>query len=55
MSESKKNRIIEALHWSVRAGVKILESGGSSVDAVEAAVCVLEDCEYFNAGKGFNN
>ncbi|MDQ0884532.1 isoaspartyl peptidase/L-asparaginase [Peribacillus sp. V2I11] len=34
------------------AGKKIVDSGGSSVDAVEAAVRVLEDSPLFNAGKG---
>lgn len=35
----------------------ILERGGSSLDAVEAAIISLEDCPLFNAGKGavFNN
>ncbi len=28
------------------------QSGGSAVDAVEAAVCVFENNEYFNAGRG---
>ena len=34
------------------AGSKILAAGGSSLDAVEAAVRVLEDNPNFNAGKG---
>lgn len=34
------------------AGWKILEQGGSSVDAVEAAVVILEDNPLFNAGTG---
>lgn len=43
----------QALH----AGYAILESGGTSVDAVQAAVMHLEDFPLFNAGKGavFNN
>ena len=32
----------------------ILKSGGSSVDAVEAAINVLEDREITNAGYGSN-
>lgn len=32
----------------------ILKSGGSSVDAVEAAIKVLEDREITNAGYGSN-
>jgi beta-aspartyl-peptidase (threonine type) len=34
------------------AGWKILEQGGSSLDAAEAAVVVLEDNPLFNAGTG---
>jgi L-asparaginase / beta-aspartyl-peptidase len=39
------------------AGYTILQAGGSSLDAVEAAVASLEDFPLFNAGKGavFNN
>ena len=34
------------------AGSKVLASGGSSLDAVEATIRVLEDNPNFNAGKG---
>lgn len=34
------------------AGVELLRSGGSALDAVEAAVLVMEDSPVFNAGKG---
>ncbi len=45
------------LQTALEAGYKILEDGGSSLDAVEAAVASLEDFPLFNAGKGavFNN
>ncbi|MBK8954699.1 MAG: isoaspartyl peptidase/L-asparaginase [Saprospiraceae bacterium] len=33
-------------------GERILESGGSSMDAVEQVIIYMEDCPYFNAGKG---
>ena len=48
-----KMRLNDALH----AGYDILNDGGSSLDAVEAAIKVLEDSPLFNAGKGavFNN
>jgi beta-aspartyl-peptidase (threonine type) len=42
----------DGLERSLRAGYEILEKGGSSLDAVEAAVRVLEDDPHFNAGKG---
>jgi beta-aspartyl-peptidase (threonine type) len=37
---------------AARAGHAILEQGGSALDAVVAAVCVLEDDPQFNAGRG---
>ena len=42
----------ETLEHSLRAGHAILKKGGSSLDAVEAAIVVLEDSPLFNAGKG---
>jgi beta-aspartyl-peptidase (threonine type) len=41
-----------ALEQSLQAGYDILKKGGSSLDAVEASVRVLEDDPHFNAGKG---
>jgi beta-aspartyl-peptidase (threonine type) len=40
------------LEQALRAGHTVLASGGASVDAVAAAVVVLEDSPWFNAGKG---
>lgn len=40
------------LDAALEAGAKVLKAGGSSLDAVEAAVRVLEDNPLFNAGKG---
>ena len=37
---------------ALRAGWEILQHGGSSLDATEAAVRVFEDDPLFNAGKG---
>ncbi|MFD7665823.1 isoaspartyl peptidase/L-asparaginase family protein [Streptomyces sp. NPDC059788] len=42
----------DGLADALRAGQKVLDKGGSSVAAVEAAVRTLEDNEMFNAGKG---
>jgi beta-aspartyl-peptidase (threonine type) len=41
-----------ALQRSLDAGRQVLENGGSSLDAVAAAVQVLEDDPLFNAGRG---
>lgn len=37
---------------AVRTGWQVLQQGGSAVDAVEAAVCVMEDDPNFDAGHG---
>jgi len=41
-----------ALKEALDAGYFILQNGGTSVDAVEKAVIVLENSHLFNAGKG---
>ena len=41
-----------ALKKALHAGESILASGGTSLDAVQAAVRVLEDAPEFNAGRG---
>jgi len=41
-----------ALERALRAGHELLKAGGTSTDAVVAAVVVLEDSPLFNAGKG---
>ena len=45
---SYETGIVEALS----AGYKVLEQGGSSLDAVTSAIVILEDLPLFNAGKG---
>jgi beta-aspartyl-peptidase (threonine type) len=42
----------EALDQALRAGQALLLQGATALDAAVAAVCVLEDCPLFNAGKG---
>ena len=42
----------DTLNMAINAGYAILENGGSSVDAVQAAIQILEDCTLFNAGRG---
>jgi L-asparaginase / beta-aspartyl-peptidase len=42
----------QVLEESLRQGFRILEAGGSSLDAVGAAIVVLEDSPLFNAGRG---
>ena len=40
------------LHESLQKGYAVLENGGSSLDAVIAAITIMEDSPLFNAGKG---
>jgi beta-aspartyl-peptidase (threonine type) len=43
-----KAKLSEALN----AGYAVLEDGGAALDAVEAAIVIMEDSPLFNAGKG---
>lgn len=47
-----RKRYKESLEQALLAGQLILQNGGKALDAVEAAVRVLEDNPLFNAGKG---
>jgi L-asparaginase / beta-aspartyl-peptidase len=42
----------EAMTAALAAGHTVLASGGTSLDAVQAAIVILEDSPLFNAGKG---
>lgn len=52
MTPEKEKEYRDALSVALQKGYAILKNGGSSLDAVEAAVKVLEDDPHFNAGKG---
>lgn len=52
MTPEKESEYRAKLHEALDAGYAILEAGGSSIDAVEMAVMILEDSPLFNAGKG---
>ena len=52
MTEQNERAYKLSLEKALRAGYEILNSGGSSLDAVEATVKILEDNPLFNAGKG---
>lgn len=41
-----------SLTRATQAGAQVLDRGGSSLDAVEAAIHILEDDPLFNAGRG---
>jgi len=52
MTPEKEREYRAGLERALTAGYEILKRGGSSLDATEAAVRVLEDDPHFNAGKG---
>jgi beta-aspartyl-peptidase (threonine type) len=52
MTAEQEKEYRAGLERSLKAGWDILQRGGSSLDATEAAVRVLEDDPHFNAGKG---
>jgi beta-aspartyl-peptidase (threonine type) len=52
MEESSKQAYISSLTIALNIGKKILEDGGSSLDAVEQVIRYLEDDSLFNAGRG---
>jgi len=52
MTEEKEASYKNALKSALVEGYKILENGGTSVEAVEKSVIILENSPLFNAGKG---
>ncbi|MBI3876888.1 MAG: isoaspartyl peptidase/L-asparaginase [Verrucomicrobia bacterium] len=52
MTPEKEKAHRAALEEALRAGHAVLKNGGASLDAVVAAIEVLEDSPLFNAGRG---
>ena len=52
LSDEQGAEMRRALAESLAAGLEVLVGGGTAVDAVVAAVVVLEDCPVLNAGRG---
>lgn len=52
MSAEKDSSYRAMLNTALDVGEKILASGGSSLDAVEATIHIMEDSPLFNAGRG---
>jgi beta-aspartyl-peptidase (threonine type) len=52
MTPELEKQYREALELALTRGHAVLARGGTSVDAVEAAIRVMEDSPLFNAGKG---
>jgi beta-aspartyl-peptidase (threonine type) len=47
-----EKEFLHMLDSALTVGTRILATGGTSMDAVENVVRVMEDCPLFNAGKG---
>lgn len=52
MTAERATEFHAALHTALVVGHRVLAAGGTSLDAVEAAVTWLEDWPLFNAGRG---
>lgn len=52
LPDSIKQVYFKSLNTALQLGKEILENGGSSLDAVEQVVRLMEDDTVFNAGKG---
>jgi len=52
MTPEKEKAYREVLNTALQNGYAILKSGGTSLQAVEAAIMVMENSPLFNAGKG---
>jgi L-asparaginase / beta-aspartyl-peptidase len=48
----RKDAMQSAMNDALMAGYRVLSGGGTSLDAVQAAIVILEDSPLFNAGKG---
>lgn len=52
MTPEREAEYRAGLKKAIEAGAKVLDRGGSSMDAIEAAIRILEDDPNFNAGRG---
>jgi len=50
--QGKEKEYLDAMQLAIDSGYRILERGGNAVEAVEATIQLLENCPFFNAGKG---
>src|SRR5215213_7815372 len=52
MGPEQEREYQAALTEALGAGYRLLRDGGTSLDAVSAAIVILEDSPLFNAGRG---
>lgn len=51
-TEEQQEAYSKKLEEALNAGYSVLENGGISLDAIQAAINIMEDSPLFNAGKG---
>ena len=49
MSDEKEKKYKSKLEEAIRSGYQVLQNGGTSLDAVEQTIMILEDSPLFNA------
>jgi len=52
MTPERRAEYEAALQAALDAGAKVLADGGAAMDAIKAAIVIMEDSPLFNAGKG---
>ena len=52
ITPEREKAVRATLEKALEAGYKVLDKGGTSLDAVQAAISLMEDSGTFNAGKG---
>jgi beta-aspartyl-peptidase (threonine type) len=52
ISPERQAEYMEAVEYALQTGSEILKNGGSSLDAITAAIITMEDNPIFNAGRG---
>lgn len=52
LDEQTKQTYLSAMEEALDESFELLKDGGTALETVIKAVCILEDCELFNAGKG---
>ena len=52
ITDEKEKEISNKLQEALDAGYEVLNKGGASLDAVQAAINIMENSPLFNAGKG---
>lgn len=52
LTPEREQAFVQVLTQSLQTGYQVLVQGGTSTDAVAAAIVIMEDSPVFNAGKG---